>query len=398
MASMTLPSSHASLLSGKLFNACGNALPPHLAEHPLVTGAWAGIEPPRCWDCHTHIAGTGDSPSGIVTSPDMESIWHPIQYMQHGFYLNAACTDKQRVDKSYVERLRHLVHEFKPGYKLMLFAFEQTYDEAGNRLPEHTAFYVPNQYVSGLARFYPKDFEWVASIHPYRRDAVTALEAAVAQGARGIKWLPSAMGIDPASPRCDAFYAALQRLDMPLICHAGEEKAVHGAGFKDAGNPLKLRRALDAGVRVVIAHCASIGDDIDLDKGEHAPRVASFDLFARMMNEPRYRQLLFGDISAIILRNRSAQVLRSIIEHSEWHPRLLNGSDYPLPGVVPLTSPRKWAKAGLLDDAAVPVLNEIQNYNPLLFDFVLKRNLRAGKHSLAVDIFHTRDFFLRIAR
>jgi mannonate dehydratase len=76
---------------------------------------------------------------------------------------------------------------------------------------------------------------------------------------------------------------------------------------------------------------------------------------------------------------------------------LLNGSDYPLPGVVPLTSPRQWAKAGLLDDAAVPVLNEIQNYNPLLFDFVLKRSLRAGKHSLAVGIFHTRDFFLRIA-
>ena len=394
----TTPSVKASFLKGHLLNPCGNALPQHLAEHPIVAAAWSGIDPERYWDCHAHIAGTGDSTSGIYTTPDMSSVWHPVQYAQHEFYLNAACATEGSIDRSYVERMRHLVDELKPGCKLLLFAFEQVHDETGKPMPERTAFYVPNAYAQDLVRRYPRYFEWACSIHPYRPDAVAALEAAVADGARAVKWLPSAMGIDPASPKCDAFYRALARLDVPLICHAGEEKAVHGAGFKDAGNPLKLRRALDAGVRVVIAHCASIGDDIDLDKGEHAPRVASFDLFARMMNEPHYRQLLFGDISAIILRNRSAQVLRSIIEHSEWHPRLLNGSDYPLPGVVPLTSPRKWAKAGLLDDAAVPVLNELQNYNPLLFDFVLKRSLRAGKHSLAIGIFHTRDFFLRIAR
>ena len=120
-------------------------------------------------------------------------------------------------------------------------------------------------------------------------------------------------------------------------------------------------------------------------------------LFGRMMAETRYKNLLFGDISAIALRNRSVEVLRAIIEHGDWHDRLLNGSDYPLPGVLPLTSPKKWAKAGLLDNAIVPVLNEIQNYNPLLFDFVLKRHLRVGKQQLPVNIFHTRDFFLRRA-
>ena len=114
-----------------------------------------------------------------------------------------------------------------------------------------------------------------------------------------------------------------------------------------------------------------------------------------MMAETRYQKLLFGDISAITFRNRSVATLRTIIEHHDWHDRLLNGTDYPLPGVLPLTSPKKWAKAGLLDSEIVPVLNEIQNYNSLLFDFVLKRHLRAGKQQLPANIFHTRDFFQR---
>ena len=391
------PSARGALLEGSLVNPCGAPLPPHLAEHAIVTAAWSGIDPDRYWDCHVHIAGTGDSGSGIFTTPDMESLWHPMQYIQHKFYLNAACTRKGAVDRSYVERLHHLVGEFKPGVKLLLFAFEQAHDQAGRAMPEHTAFHVPNDYARDVARRYPRHFEWVCSIHPCRTDAIDALESAVSEGARAVKWLPSAMGIDPASPKCDAFYRALARLDVPLICHAGEEVAVHGAADKNANNPLKLRRALDAGVRVVIAHCASIGDDTDLDKGANGPRVPSFDLFSRMMAEARYRQHLYADISAVTQRNHSLEALRAIIEHQDWHHRLLNGSDYPLPGVLPLISPRLLAKAGLLDSAIVPVLDEIQNYNPLLFDFVLKRNLRAGTQRLPVNIFHTRDFFSRRA-
>lgn len=399
-------SASAALLDGILFNSCGTGLPGHLAEHPIVIAAWEGIEPARYWDTHAHIAGIGDSGSGIFTTRDMDSLWHPIQYAQHKFYLNAGCTKKGEVDQSYVVRLQLLVEELnrvavgelvnnKSHAKLMLFAFEQAYDEAGNAQPAHTAFHVPNAYAQQVAQRAPDLFEWVCSIHPYRRDAVEALEAAVAQRARAVKWLPSAMGIDPASAKCDAFYRTLARLNVPLICHAGEEKAVAGMGFHEANNPLKMRRAMDAGVCVVVAHCASIGEDIDLDKGEHGPHVPSIELFAKLMADANYQKNLFGDISAIVMRNRSIATLRAIIEHQDWHGRLLNGSDYPLPGVLPLFTTAKLARAGLLDKAAVPVLDEIQRYNPLLFDFVLKRHLRSGNQKLPVNIFHTRDFFLR---
>lgn len=379
----------------QLFNPCHATLPPHLANHPLVMAAWAGVNPALVWDVHVHLAGTGDSGSGIFASPEMDSLLHPVQFAQRLFFLNAGCVHDApgRVDDSFVERLRNLGEGLRPGVKLLLLAFDMTHDEAGLPVRGRTAFHVPDAYARDVARRFPQNFEWACSIHPYRNDAVSALLQARADGARAVKWLPAAMNIDPANPRCDAFYAALAATGMPLITHAGEENAVHGANRQDFGNPLKLRRALDHGVRVVVAHCASLGQDIDLDRGAAGPRVPSFDLFARLMGEARYNQHLFADISAITQRNRDLRILRTVIERRDWHPRLLNGSDYPLPGVMPLFSPQELAGAGLLDAAAAAAIDALQGYNPLLFDFVLKRHLRSGGVTLSPGVFETRPFF-----
>jgi hypothetical protein len=187
------------------------------------------------------------------------------------------------VDRAYVDRMLNLMAGMRAGAKLLLFAFERAHDERGRVQWERTGFYVPDAYARDTARAHPQAFEWVASIHPYRADCVAALERAKADGARAVKWLPAAMGMDPASPLCDRFYAAAARLGLPLISHAGRELAVVGADAQDHGNPLKLRRALDAGVRVVVAHCASLGEDRDLDQGPGGPTVDSFALFGRLM-------------------------------------------------------------------------------------------------------------------
>ena len=70
-----------------------------------------------------------------------------------------------------------------------------------------------------------------------------------------------------------------------------------------------------------------------------------------------------------------------------------HGSDHPLPGVMPLYRTQRLAGAGLLDAAAAPVLDEIRAYNPLLFDFVLKRHLRSGTQRLSAAVFETRRHF-----
>jgi mannonate dehydratase len=206
-----------------------------------------------------------------------------------------------------------------------------------------------------------------------------------------VKWLPAAQNIDPAAKRCDAFFAALARLRLPLITHCGAEKAAQGASLEHFGNPLKLRRALDAGARVVVAHCATAGQDEDLDK--LGTKRASFELFARLMDDPQWKGRLFGDISATVLRNRKPGVIRALLEHDDWHDRLLNGSDYPLPGIVPLVSPAALARHGLLPKAAVADLESLREHNSLYFDLALKRNLRWRDKSFPARVFATRAFF-----
>lgn len=378
-----------------ILNPCLASVPPALANHDLVRGAWEGIDPSRVWDCHAHLIGTGDSGSGIYLNPEMESLLNPVQFAQRLFFLNAGCVHQApgRVDQSYVERVHNLVDGLRPGCKLLLLAFDHFHDAEGRRNPQHSAFATPNTYAREVAQRWPEYFEWAASIHPHRDDCVAELEEAARRGARAVKWLPAAMAIDPASPRCDRFYAALARLDLPLIIHCGEERAVHGAGLQELGNPLKIRRALEHGVRVVVAHCASLGEDRDLDAGPNGPLVPSFDLFARLMDDPRHEGRLFADISAMTQVNRAGTALQAVLDRSEWHPRLLNGSDYPQPGIMPLFSVERIVELGLLERSAAPVLTQIRQHNPLLFDFVLKRHLRSGDNRFAAGVFETRRFF-----
>jgi len=383
-----------------LWNPCLAALPEELAEHPLARAAWSGIDPAKVWDSHVHLVGTGDSGSGIVVHPGMNSLLDPAQYARRLFFMNAGCVHQAPegdVDRAYVARMLNLLAGMRPGARLLLFAFERTYDAHGKVLWDETGFYVPNAYARDVARLHPQ-FEWAASIHPYRSDALDALERAAEEGARALKWLPPAMGIDPAEPRCKPFYRALARLDLPLISHAGEERAVLGAEAHGFGNPLRLRAALDEGVRVVAAHCSSLGEDRDLERGANGPLLPSFQLFARMMDRPGYQGRLFGDISAVTQLNRATDVLVTLLEREDWHPRLLNGSDYPLPGVMPIFSVGDLVARGLLAESSAEPLKTIRSHNPLLFDFVVKRALRANGKSFAASIFETRDFFLRRAR
>ncbi|WP_020183222.1 amidohydrolase family protein [Methylotenera sp. 1P/1] len=372
-----------------LTNPCLSAMPDALAQHPLMQKIWDGIDASKVWDSHVHLVGTGDSASGVWFNPNMDSYSHPILKLQKQFYMNGVCAEDGNVDASTVERLLSLHAEMPAGYKSMLFAFDWYRDAQGRPLTEQSIFYVSNHYASKLAQLYPQYFEWVASIHPYRADAIDALEQAKVEGARVIKWLPSGMGIDPGSTKCDTFYKKAAQLDMPIISHTGRESAVQG-GDQSFGNPLKMRRALDAGVRVVLAHCASDGEDVDLDHGNQ--RVKSFKLFERLMDAPEYQSLVFGEISAITLINH-AWVIHSILARPDWHGRLLNGSDYPLPGIFPLINTRQLNQLGLLEDAHLPFLHALKQYNPLMFDFAVKRLMRSKNNSFANSVFETRKFF-----
>jgi uncharacterized protein len=383
-----------------VYNACKTALPPHLANHPLVLAAWNGVDASEVWDCHAHLFGNGRSGPGIWVSPDFDAGNTMGAKVRRAMFANGGCLgdDEALWDRRMVERIVHLLDALPVGAKAVMLAFDFTYGEKGDQRQYLTTFSVSNRYAARIAAMRPDRLEWACSVHPYREDAIEELKWCKAHGARAVKWLPPTMDIDLASPRCVPFYDALRELNLPLLTHVGQEMSVQGAHREDLGHPLALRHPLDRGVRVIAAHCASLGASPDWDAlpknatVERPPMVENFRLFARLMNEPRYEKLLFGDISATILYNR-ADYIGEILANKAWHERLLNGSDYPLPGIMPVVSIDHFVRMGLLREEDVPVLRELRQHNPLLFDFVLKRSLKAGGAGFAPRVFETRRFF-----
>jgi mannonate dehydratase len=343
----------------------------------LIAKAWEGLDASKVIDTHVHVVGLGAGGTGCTVGERMQTMGNPTEYFKFSIYLNASgVTDLSKADQQYLERLASLTRAQTPHGRLLLFAFDKAHDDSGKVLDADTEFYTPVEYVASLARVQPELFLAAASVHPYRSDAVEALERAAALGCIAVKWLPNAMNIDPSSPKCDAAYEVMAKLGLTLITHAGEEKAVHSEERQRLGNPLMLRRPLEHGVRVVVAHCASLGQNPDLDAPAGSPWVDNFDLFMRLMKEPKWNGLLFGEASALTLVNRVGRPLETALKDGALQARMVNGSDYPLPAINALMQTSAIVKAGFLTEDERGLLNEIDQHDPLLFDFVMKRTLR----------------------
>jgi uncharacterized protein len=342
----------------------------------LIKRAFDDIDPQLLIDHHTHVAGLGMGGTDAFVNPKMRSWAHPFHHLKFNVYLSAAgVEDVDRADAELIRRLVNLIKHIELHGKHRLLAFDKNYRPDGSVNLKKTEFYVSNEYVFALAEQHPDLFVANISVNPYRSDALQELEKWAARGARIVKWLPNAMGIDPSDPRCDPFYQKMKHLDLSLLSHGGEEKAVEAQEDQKLGNPLLLRRALDHGVKVIVAHCAGLGYNPDLDSPDRE-RVHNFDLFMRLMEEKRYQGLVFGEISAMTQFNRIGKPLTTILEREDLHERLLNGSDYPLPAINVLVRTRPLVKGGYINADQRQVLNEIYDYNPLLFDFVLKRTIK----------------------
>lgn len=271
-----------------------------------------------------------------------------------------------------MERLVRLIENIPKHGKYTLLAFDKFYEPDGTVNLEKTQFYIPNDYVFRLSRQYPDLFLPAISVHPYRHDAVETLEKWGKRGVRFVKWLPNSMGIDPSHERAQRFYETMKAYQMVLLTHTGKEQAV-AAPTPAFGNPLLLKRPLELGLRVVMLHSATLGECRDL---ENLPQtVPCFDLFLRMMEKAAYEQTLLGEISALTQANRPLEYLKILIQRQDLHSRLINGSDYPLPAVNFIIRTQIFVKAGLLTKQQKEGLNEIYQFNPLLYDFVLKRTL-----------------------
>ena len=304
-------------------------------------------------DCHVHVIGTGKHGSGCWYRPrGLTRLGEPLLLRSMG--LSAA---DLRGDFEAIYETALLAQVRASGLDaVVVLAQEEPYRDDGTLIADTGSFYVPNDYVLGLARRH-HEFLPAVSIHPARSDALAELDRCLAGGAVMLKCLPNCQNMDWNDRRYRPFLERMAESGLILLAHTGSERTMPVLR-PDLATPRMLTQALEVGVTCIAAHCGTGMFALDPDY---------FDEFVAMTK--RYPNL-YGDNSALAglsLRFRPNQ-LRRIREDEELAARILYGSDLPVPpsGLV-------MAALGMMGWG--DYLASREHVQPLSRDIMLKRAL-----------------------
>jgi predicted TIM-barrel fold metal-dependent hydrolase len=265
-------------------------------------------------DLHVHLAATGAHGASISTK-FRRSL--PFRFLVRSLELpksgDAALTE------AYANGLLAAAEAAREVDRFVVLALDRPYSEVG--VPLAPDLHVPNPVVAALCAR-SKRILLGASVHPYRTDALEALDEAKALGAVLIKWLPNSQAIDPASKLCVPFFRRLRELGLPLLCHTGDEHTIPPR-VQRFGDPSRLAAALEAGVTVIAAHAGTRGGF-----GGQPYLAATIDLCRRY---PK----LYLECSGCCSPGRYG-ALRQLLAVADLRDRWVFGSDYPVPVVWPL--------------------------------------------------------------
>jgi len=304
-------------------------------------------------DMHCHVAGIGAGGSGCFISPELRKSW------KLGIFLRSFGVSEEELntkgDRVIPDRISELLAESRYVSKAVILALDGIIGKDGSLDAKRTQIYVPNEFVAGAVGRHG-NLLFGASVNPYRKDALERLEWAKDSGAVLVKWIPSIMEIDPADARLKPFYLKLVELGLPLLTHAGRERAFSSSSDAYC-DPDRLRLPLTLGVKVIVAHIASTGEY----GGE-----SSSDRLARMMGE--YPNL-YSEISSLTQLNKRFY-LQEALTKPEFSGRLMYGSDFPLISTA-LVSP--WYYFPRLTPGRMYCISRTQN--PWDADVLLKRDL-----------------------
>ncbi len=275
-------------------------------------------------DCHVHVSAVAAAQHGYASKRMRRSL--AFLYLIRKLGLHRIDEPFAR-DAAYVDHIAELVAGSELD-RAVLLALDQVYDPSGQALENRTHLYVANDYVRDQVARYPEVFFYGASVHPYRADAAEELHRVAEQGAVLVKLLPNSQGFDPADPRLEGYYRTCADLGMPLLMHAGFEHTLPPIDQR-FGDPLRLERALGAGVTTIVAHCGGAG------------LMHRRETFAGFVSLAKRYTNLWGDTAAMSNFWRvkylwyllDPQLCERKIGDRLEEPlkRLLHGSDFPIP-------------------------------------------------------------------
>ncbi|APJ02745.1 amidohydrolase family protein [Silvanigrella aquatica] len=301
-------------------------------------------------DFHVHLAGSGCNQSGIVLGSRFQK--RPTFYFLKKSQKITADQMINDIDLLWIKRISNLVKESGTISKAVTLCFDAVYDEKGKIQLDLIQLYVPNEWGAEAVSQFPSTLLHGASIHPYRQDALQELEKAAKRGAFLIKWLPSAMGIDPESNLCLPFFEALKHYKIPLLSHTDREYtfAEPRKDWLKFNHIQKLKKALELGVVVIAAH-----------GGTPSQMTEAHELAGKFEN-------FFLDTSGLFNPSRvrsSLQLFKNAQENILSH-RLLFATDWPVPA-FPLF---------LIDKLGISSYKSISNIkNPFIKDLKIKELL-----------------------
>ena len=264
-------------------------------------------------DCHVHLAALPDGNNGCYISPKM--LRSPLfRYLLWKHQLSPS--NPRQANRRYLDDLLIELRASRHVQRAVLLGMDGVYDQNGRFDQTHTDFLISNDYVLKTARTYPDEFLAGVSINPQRRDAVEEVHRCADAGAALVKVLPNAQQFNPDDTHYKSFYRTLAERKLPFLSHVGYEFSLIGKD-QSAGDPDRLRPALEEGVTVIAAHACSYG-------------LIIYERFLPTLRDfvQRY-PTFYADISALTLPNR-VRMLFHLRHYPEIHERLLFGTDYPL--------------------------------------------------------------------
>ena len=267
-------------------------------------------------DVHVHLAGVGTQGSGCWVAPGFQG--KPVfRYLRWKFGITGAQL-RESVDQDWVDRIAALVRASELDRAAVL-GFDGAYDAAGRLDERRSQMIVPAAWVFEACRRHPDALLPAPSINPHRRDALERLEECVEGGAVLIKWLPSAQGIDAASPAIAPFYRRLAETGIPLLVHAGGGENTFRELEPALNDVRRLRVPLEAGVKVICAHS---GAPVVYSRRPDQTPI----LRAMLAAFPR----LWVDNSGMANPSRFPSLPR-FARDADFSARTLYGTDFPIP-------------------------------------------------------------------
>lgn len=166
----------------------------------------------------------------------------------------------------YFDLVYRILAESEEVEGMVLLAFDAVYDDDGKPVIETTDLRVSNRFLSRRVkdlnrkleadRLNHKQFYFGASVNPNRKDWKERLGFVIEDtDAVLIKWIPSVQHIRVQHVQTE-FYKMLADRDMPLLSHVGPEYTFpEGIRKYKLDHYKHLSKPIEAGVRVIAAHC-----------------------------------------------------------------------------------------------------------------------------------------------